>query len=104
MIFATPAFCTSRFCGPVLDNVKEVQRDFADTVTFIHIEPFELDDEGLQRMADDGSLVVSMTTLEWNLQTEPWVFILDANGIVSSRIEQAASPQELTAIIEAALG
>ena len=104
VIFATPAFCTSRFCGPVLDNVKEVQRDFADTVTFIHIEPFELDDEGLQRMADDGSLVVSMTTLEWNLQTEPWVFILDANGIVSSRIEQAASPQELTAIIEAALG
>ena len=48
--------------------------------------------------------MVAPTTLEWNLQTEPWVYILDADGIISARIEGAASPEELTAAIEAALG
>ena len=104
VIFATPAFCTTRFCGPVLDNVKEIQAGFADQVSFIHIEPFGLDDEGQLLTGDDGAPVVAPTTLEWRLQTEPWVYILDADGIVSARIEGAASPEELTAAIEAALG
>ena len=104
VIFATPAFCTTRFCGPVLDNVKEIQVDFADQVSFIHIEPFGLDDDGQLLTADGGGPVVAPTTLEWNLQTEPWVYILDADGIISARIEGAASPEELTAAIEAALG
>ena len=104
VIFATPAFCTSRFCGPVLDNVKEIQEDFADAVTFIHIEPFELDDQGLQRTGEDGGPIVVAAALEWKLQTEPWVYILDAEGVISARIEGAASLEELTAVIEAALG
>ena len=104
VIFATPAFCTTRFCGPVLDNVKEIQVDFADQVSFINIEPFGLDDDGQRLTADGGDPVVAPTTLEWNLQTEPWVYILDADGIISARIEGAASPEELTAAIEAALG
>ena len=104
VIFATPAFCQTQFCGPVLDNVKAVQPEFADAVTFIHIEPFELDDEGLQRKGEDGGPIVVPAALEWNLQTEPWVYFLDADGIISARIEGAASSEELTAGIEAALG
>ncbi len=104
VMFATPAFCQTQFCGPILDNVKEVQPDFADQVSFIHIEPFGLDDDSQLLTAEDGGPVVAPTTLEWNLQTEPWVFFLDADGIVSARIEGAASPEELTAAIEAALG
>ncbi len=104
VIFATPAFCTTQFCGPILDNVKEVQPDFAGQVTFIHIEPFGLDDDAQLLTAEDGAPVVAPATLEWNLQTEPWVFFIDADGIVSARIEGAASPEELTAAIEAALG
>ena len=104
VVFATPAFCQTRFCGPVVENVKEVRQDFLDTVTFIHIEPFDLDEEGQIVTTEDGGPSVSAPMLEWNLQTEPWVFVLNADGIVAARFEGAASPTELTAAIEAALG
>ena len=104
IIFATPAFCQTQFCGPILDNVKDVQPDFEGQVTFIHIEPFGLDDDGQLLTGEDGGLVVAPTTLEWRLQTEPWVYFVDASGIILGRIEGAASPEELTAAIEATLG
>ncbi len=87
----------------MLDNVKDVKRDFVDSVTFIHVEPFVLDDDGAM-VQEDGIPAVAKTTLEWNLVTEPWVFILDADGIISSRFEGTASAEELTVAINGALG
>ena len=104
IVFATPAFCETRFCGPVVENVKEVRQDFLDTVTFIHIEPFDLDEEGQIAAAEGGARSVSPAMLEWNLHTEPWVYILDADGIIAARIEGSASPAELTAALTAVLG
>ncbi len=104
IVFATPAFCQTRFCGPVVENVKEVRQDFLDIVTFIHIEPFDLDEEGQIVAAEGGGPSVSAPMLEWNLQTEPWVFVLDADGIVAARFEGAASPAELTEALTAILG
>ena len=49
--FATPKFCSSRTCGPVVDVVEEVSRRFeGENVRFIHVEVFEDNDpgEGLQ--------------------------------------------------------
>ena len=83
IVFATPAFCTTQFCGPVLDNVKAVRADYAEEVTFIHIEPFLLDEDG-GLMQDGGAPAVAETTTAWSLQTEPWVFIVDANGLIST--------------------
>ena len=103
IVFATPAFCTTQFCGPVLDNAKSVRADYAEDVTFIHIEPFVLD-EGGGLVAEDGIPAVTETASEWNLQTEPWVYIVDADGLISARFEGAASIEELTAAIQAALG
>jgi len=100
IVFATPAFCTTQFCGPVLDNVKEVSESFADVVTFVHVEPFELDEEGGLVAAEGGGTIPVPTVLEWGLQTEPWVYIVDANGTVSKRFEGTASTEELTAAIE----
>lgn len=104
IVFATPAFCQTRFCGPVVDNVKEVRQDFLDTVTFIHIEPFELDEDSGIVAAEGGGPIVAEPMLEWNLQTEPWIFILDSDGLVAARFEGAASPQELTLVLDELLG
>ena len=103
IVFATPAFCTTQFCGPVLDNAKAVREDYAEDVTFIHVEPFVLDDDG-NLVVDEGIPAVAETTTEWRLLTEPWVFIVDADGLISTRFEGAASIEELTAAIEAAGG
>jgi hypothetical protein len=95
VVFATPAFCQTRFCGPVLDNVKAVLPEFADSVNFIHIEPFDLTDEGEIVADEQGAFVPAPPTTEWNLQSEPWVFIVDADGRIAMRFEGAASAEEL---------
>lgn len=106
--FATPAFCQTRFCGPVLDNVKAVQPEFEGQVGFIHVEPYELDDEGqlvtTPREGGGADRVPVQAVVDWGLQSEPWVFVVGADGTVAARFEGAASQEELREAIEAALG
>jgi hypothetical protein len=101
--FATPAFCQTRFCGPVVDNVKAVREDYAEQVNFIHIEPFALDEEGQLVPGENGSPLVTEPMQQWRLQTEPWIFVIDAQGTIAARFEGAASPEELRAAIEQVL-
>lgn len=100
IVFATPAFCQTALCGPVLENVKAVQPEFADIVNFIHIEPYVLDaDGGLA----NGQLAATQSTTDWNLQTEPWIFVVGSDGKITDRFEGSASPDELRQSIQAAL-
>ena len=42
LVFATPKFCTSRTCGPVVDVVEAVQKRFAGRgIRFIHVEIYQ---------------------------------------------------------------
>jgi hypothetical protein len=91
--FATPAFCHSRVCEPVLEVVKEVKAAHAN-VAFIHIEPFE-------NLTDPENLVDSPFVAEWGLPNEPWVFVVDANGIVSAAFEGPFTTEELEAAVAA---
>ena len=75
--FATPKFCTSRTCGPVVDVVEEVPRRLEDdNVRFIHVEVYEDNDpaNGYNRWMK-----------EWKLPTEPWTFLVGADGKIASR-------------------
>ncbi len=89
VVFATPKFCTSRVCGPVLDLVKGVARDFP-RMTFIHVEVYELP-------TDPANLRAVPAMGEWGLRTEPWVFVVDDRGRVASKYEGTLSPGELRA-------
>lgn len=101
--FSTPAFCQTQFCGPMLDNVKVTSKQFVDQVNFIHIEPFDLDEDGGLVTDSQNFPVPSAPTVAWNLQTEPWVFIVGADGVIVKRLEGAASVAELSQAIEAAI-
>ncbi len=92
IVFATPRFCQTAVCGPTLDEMKEVADDFPD-VNWLHVEVFtNLDDP------DNLELVPAVT--EWGLPSEPWVFVVGADGVVTGRFEGVVDPSE----IEAALG
>jgi hypothetical protein len=85
--FATPKFCSSRTCGPVVDVVEEVSRRVeAENVRFIHVEVFEDNDpaKGFNRWMR-----------EWNLPTEPWTFLVGGDGKIVARFEGTLSVQEL---------
>ena len=93
--FATPAFCTTRFCGPVVEAiVAPLAERYDDRVKFIVIEPFDLTKAG------DGDLVPMPVMAEWGLDSEPWVFVTDAEGLVTARFQGITSETEVGAAID----
>ena len=94
VVFATPMFCVTRMCGPVTDIAASLHDRYKDEVNFIHIEPWDL---SIAR--GEGRLVPIAVALEWNLPTEPWVFVMDQAGRVAARFEGVVSSEELEAAI-----
>ena len=88
LAFATPAFCHSRSCAPVLEVVKAVWRPRAAELIALHIEVFENPHQPEQ-------LREAPAFSAWNLPSEPWVFVIDADGRIYSSYEGAVSEAEL---------
>jgi hypothetical protein len=95
VVFATPAWCVSAACGPLLAQVKALQPDFED-VDFVHVEVY--DDIQVSTFEE---LVLVPAVIEWGLLAEPWVFVMDRNGEVTGSYEGAASDDELREALEA---
>lgn len=93
LLFATPALCTSRVCGPVVDIAEEVKSERGDDATFIHSEIYTDNKPG------KGP---NEQVRAFHLKSEPWLFVIDAEGRVSTRIEGAFSADELNAAIDKA--
>jgi hypothetical protein len=91
LLFATPALCQSRVCGPVTDAAEQVKQEFGDKVAFIHQEVYN------NNRIQDGPRP-QMTA--YGLQTEPWCFIIDSSGKVSTVLQGPFSVQELEAAVQ----
>ncbi|MPZ22105.1 MAG: hypothetical protein GEU28_00840 [Dehalococcoidia bacterium] len=100
--FATPAFCTSRLCGPMVDVILNVHDEYQDRVNFIQVEPFQLGDDG-QPVLNNGAFVDGTTFAEWGLVAEPVTFIIGADGVVAYRFESITTQDELRAALDAIL-
>ncbi len=92
-VFSTPGFCVTTACGPMLDLAKEVAPGYPE-VHFVHVEIYEGFDEA-DFSPDPAHLAPAVTAGGWNLPTEPWVFVVDAFGIVTDRFEGVMDPAEL---------
>ena len=91
LVFATPKFCSSRTCGPVVDVAQAVQRRFAGRgVRFIHVEVYQDNNpaQGFNRWFK-----------EWRLPSEPWVFLVGRDGRIQQRFEGSVSVSELSAAV-----
>jgi hypothetical protein len=100
VVFATPAFCRTATCGPTLDVVESAAADFKDRMTFIHVEPYELEfvDGSLRPVLSERNVPISVpATEQWGLPTEPYVFVVDSSGNVTAKFEGIASAEELRA-------
>ena len=98
--FATPAFCTSRLCGPVVDEVLvPLYEQYGDQATFIHIEPYVLEDARAGR-----GLIPVAALAEWGLQSEPFVFVVDSDGLIAGKFEGITNAEEVGAALEDLLG
>ena len=93
VVFATPALCESRFCGPIVDENLLVFRSVGrQRANFIHVEEF-LPGKDLKpppAFAKNRSPAFKA----WHLVTEPWTFVIDRAGIIRARFEgPVAAPQ-----------
>lgn len=93
--FATPRFCQTQTCGPVLSEaVLPVAARFGDRISVVHIEPFDL-----EAVEASGQLVPVPALQEWGLDTEPRVFVPAADGTVAAKIEGITGAEELGGIV-----
>lgn len=93
LTFATPAFCVSATCSPIVDHVESVRtaRDWGD-VDWIHVEIYRVH-------IDQGRQVVQAVD-DWHLPSEPWIFAIGRNGTVVDRLEGPVVREELSPLIE----
>jgi hypothetical protein len=92
LVFATPAFCESRVCGPVVDIVQQVADEHSGEADFIHMEVWEDNDPTTKK--------VRPQLRAYGLPTEPWTFLIDRDGVVRERIEGAYGASELEAAVK----
>lgn len=98
VVISTPTYCTSRFCGPVTDSVSDLAARYADRMDFVHLEVW----------ADFENRELNPSAAEWILRgngdgNEPWVFVVDANGVITHRFDNVANQTVLDAAIQEVL-
>jgi hypothetical protein len=91
VMFATPARCQSRYCGPVLEQLLSVQDTYASKVRLMHVE--------IYKNLTTSDLVAATET--WLGSTgEPWLFGLDGTGKVLGRLSGAFATSEVTQLLD----
>ena len=78
LLFAAPALCESRVCGPVVDIAAQLKAEYGDRVEFIHQEAY---------VGNDLNRGLRPPLQRFGLETEPWLFTVDRDGRVAARLE-----------------
>jgi hypothetical protein len=95
-VFATPVYCVSQFCGPVTDMIADLAADYGDSAEFVHVEIWEdFDTQTLNEAATDWLQLPSGDL------TEPWLFLIGADGTIVDRWSSLWSQAEVEAALEA---
>jgi hypothetical protein len=94
-VFATPVYCVSRFCGPTTDMVEQLSKTYGDRATFVHVEIWH----------DYQKQQVNKAAADWLYRngdlTEPWVFLIGADGKVAGRWDNVADQSQIESALKA---
>jgi uncharacterized protein YceK len=91
LIFATPALCQSRVCGPVVDVAQQVADEYEPKADFIHQEVY-VDNE-----INKG---IRPQLKAFGLPTEPWTYLIGKEGVIKDRLSGAYGVAELEAAMK----
>jgi hypothetical protein len=88
--FATPGYCQTAVCSPNMTVLKQLKQEFGERMNFIHVEvyPYPFGESFQQQKR-----VAAMD--EWNLRTEPWTYLVDAEGLIQAKYEGGITLSEL---------
>jgi hypothetical protein len=74
----------------MVDIVRTLLPTYSDRVVFTHQEIWQ----------DASAQQLFSTVEEWNLPSEPWIFVLDGKGIVRAKFEGLTTARELEAALK----
>lgn len=95
LLFATPQFCQSRVCGPVVDVAEQVKHRYGDKAAFIHMEIYK---------DNDPSKGVRSQVRAFRLPSEPWLFAIDRQGVIRAVIQGAFGVDQMTRVVKDVIG
>ncbi len=95
LLFATPQFCQSRVCGPVVDVAEQVKKENEGKAAFIHMEIYN---------ENNPAKLVRPQVKAFHLPTEPWLFAIGSDGIVKEVVEGAFGVEEMTRVVKEVTG
>ena len=78
LLFSTPQLCQSRVCGPVTDVALQMKDKYGERMEFIHQEVY---------VGNDPAKGLRPPLKAFNLRTEPWLFVVGADGRITARLE-----------------
>jgi hypothetical protein len=90
VLVGSPLLCSSRMCGPVLEELLSIIEARPDA-NYLHLEPF----------ASRSTADLTPVMRRWNLPSEPWLFVLQ-DGVVRERFEGPVRGAAMVAAIDAA--
>ncbi|MGN6276905.1 MAG: hypothetical protein ACTHNP_13390 [Solirubrobacterales bacterium] len=94
LLFATPEFCQSRVCGPVVDVAEQAKHELGDKAAFIHMEIYNDNDPAKHPRPQVRA---------FHLPSEPWLFTIDRHGIVRDAVEGAFGLKLMHEAVEKAI-
>jgi len=93
LLIATPAFCSTSYCGPVLETLLDVIPEFSG-LEFVHAEVYANTKEvNGDYSSPDIKLAPLMKTLD--LTYEPALFLVNSDGKLVDRIDNVYDKTEL---------
>ncbi|MEM7323172.1 MAG: hypothetical protein AAF531_08810 [Actinomycetota bacterium] len=93
LLVATPAFCSTAYCGPVLDTLIEAGRGFPE-IEFVHVEVYANTDE-VEGNYQDPRIRLAPAVEALGLTFEPALFLVDSAGMLVDRIDNVFDGTEL---------
>jgi hypothetical protein len=87
--FATPQLCSSRMCGPVVDEQMVVAAKLGRRASFIHVEIYP--------GRDTAKPAPALTA--YGFTTEPWLLVVDSGGVIRARFEGPVTAAQIEAAL-----
>ena len=103
LLFATPALCQSRVCGPVTDVTEQVKSEYGDRADFIHMEIYKDNNPNKGVRPQIPAWGLCSQRGKSVVCNEPFLFTINRRGRVAAQLQGAFSVTELEDAVRKAL-
>lgn len=95
VLLATPAYCQTTACGPILENLMAETSNLPDDVIVIHAEVYK----NAAVVDDLNDAVLAPLPADYKMAFEPSLFVVDSNGILAGRGDIAVDLVEMRQLL-----